>query len=507
MRVTVVDVGGRLEQKQDDSRLRLAQTGQSEWEPADLAVVSRQPVASGVKGLPEKRSFGSDFPFRNFGQLMGVGTTGSVNDAVVSGAYGGFSNVWGAQVMPFTTATLRSWPANLGRMDEHYAHILREIPFAAEEDDLAQLFPLIEQSTPLPELSQRSEAVLSNYGKHRQEVNQRGVVVGRARLAMNAPGCIRCGLCLTGCPYSLIYSASQTLDRLRSENRITYRSGLLAVSVEESASSATVVARDLETDRLERFSADRVFLACGAIGTSRLVMGSLKLFETTVRVAESAQFMLPFVSTSPIADPRKSADFTLNQFNMVVRLDSAGYDVSQLHFYTYNHAFVDALPSALRTNRSRGLGSQLLRRLSVALGYLPSWASPDFSLEARPNSAVGQLPHLEVSSRGPGLARNAMLREVLKRVLSSARALDLWPVMPMLKLPAPGKSYHWGSIFPHSANAHDRFSSDALGRVAPWRRIHLVDASVFPSVAATTFTLTVMANAHRIATSAIADVD
>jgi len=32
--------------------------------------------------------------------------------------------------------------------------------------------------------------------------------------------------------------------------------------------------------------------------------------------------------------------------------------------------------------------------------------------------------------------------------------------------------------------------------------VHLLDASVFPSIPATTITLTVMANAHRIATQA-----
>ena len=36
--------------------------------------------------------------------------------------------------------------------------------------------------------------------------------------------------------------------------------------------------------------------------------------------------------------------------------------------------------------------------------------------------------------------------------------------------------------------------------LADFKAIHLIDASVFPTVAATTFTLTVMANAHRIAT-------
>ena len=36
-----------------------------------------------------------------------------------------------------------------------------------------------------------------------------------------------------------------------------------------------------------------------------------------------------------------------------------------------------------------------------------------------------------------------------------------------------------------------------------WNRIHLVDGAVFPSVPATTFTLTVMANAHRIASESL----
>jgi choline dehydrogenase-like flavoprotein len=49
----------------------------------------------------------------------------------------------------------------------------------------------------------------------------------------------------------------------------------------------------------------------------------------------------------------------------------------------------------------------------------------------------------------------------------------------------------------------DGVESDVLGRVAPWRSIHLVDASVFPTVPATTFTLSIMANAHRIARSVI----
>jgi hypothetical protein len=79
----------------------------------------------------------------------------------------------------------------------------------------------------------------------------------------------------------------------------------------------------------------------------------------------------------------------------------------------------------------------------------------------------------------------------------------MWPIIPKMMLPAGGKSYHLGSSFPHGAPKDTPFSSDSLGRVGPWQRTHLVDASVFPNVPATTFTLTIMANAHRIATETL----
>jgi choline dehydrogenase-like flavoprotein len=46
--------------------------------------------------------------------------------------------------------------------------------------------------------------------------------------------------------------------------------------------------------------------------------------------------------------------------------------------------------------------------------------------------------------------------------------------------------------------------SDRQGRPYGFERVHLVDASVFPSLPATTITLTVMANAHRIGSEAVA---
>jgi choline dehydrogenase-like flavoprotein len=242
-----------------------------------------------------------------------------------------------------------------------------------------------------------------------------------------------------------------------------------------------------------------VYLAAGAIGTTRIVANSLDWFGKPISMIESQQFVLPMLSLRPTRDPRSAPMFTLNQFNMTVALDDRALDVSQLHFYTYDPSFIRALPAVLRLPGTGRLLGQVLRRLSVAIGYLPSWHSPRLTVTATEGPADG-LPEMTISRGEARLWRDRMLRAVLARVGRSGPFLDLYPVIPALRFAGGAKSYHVGGSFPHGEHPSDLASSDRLGRVGPWRRIHLVDAAVFPTIPATTFTLTIMANAHRIAT-------
>jgi choline dehydrogenase-like flavoprotein len=96
-----------------------------------------------------------------------------------------------------------------------------------------------------------------------------------------------------------------------------------------------------------------------------------------------------------------------------------------------------------------------------------------------------------------------MFGRVKRRLLRAAPKLDLWPVVTHSALSGAAKSYHFGGSFAHRQGAATAQSTDRYGRVAPWDRVHLIDGSVFPSIPSTTFTLTVMANAHRIASEAL----
>jgi ferredoxin len=503
LKITVIDIGLQLESDREQLIEALASSSPDEWDERTVELISKRPVTSRDSGIPEKRIFGSDYPFRNVGQLGGLTTVNGATASLISSAYGGFSNVWGSQIMPFTTAAFESWPVDAATMHCHYEAILHQIPFAGEEDDLAARFPLMRSPAPLPLMSPRSLNVLNAYGKYRSRLNDRGITIGKARLAFDAEKCIRCGMCMTGCPYGLIYSAAQTFDALRRAGRVAFYSGFLALKIMEEANRATVITSEIATGRMRRFEADRVYVACGAIGTTRLVANSLGLFDVDLPMLESRQFVLPLLSLRATEDPRNKRDFTLNQFNMIVAPDGGSADISTLHFYTFNSEFIDGLPSVLRARSVEWLQVQLLRRLTVAFGYLPSWNSPRLRIHIGSQDNHLGLPEFHISSESPPSGQSQMLRAVLLRLTQSARMLDLYPVIPMFRLSAGGKSYHWGGSFPHMTDRSIIFSSDRLGRVGSWERIHLVDASVFPTVPAMTFGLTVMANAHRIASESL----
>jgi choline dehydrogenase-like flavoprotein len=69
--------------------------------------------------------------------------------------------------------------------------------------------------------------------------------------------------------------------------------------------------------------------------------------------------------------------------------------------------------------------------------------------------------------------------------------------LPVVQVELPGRSFHFGGSFPMRKRPK-RGESDTLGRPVGLQRVHVIDASVFPSIAATTITFTIMANAYRI---------
>jgi choline dehydrogenase-like flavoprotein len=276
--VQLVDVGLRLEDERRLVMTKLGETTPDQWDPQDVAYLQEGANAD-AKGLALKRLFGSDFPYRDASESLGLEIPdGSLKPSF---ALGGLSNTWGAVVLPYSDRDLEGWPISSGDLAPHYRKVGEFMPISAAADRLASEYP-IHVDRPEPPLPSRQAArLLAHLERHRGPLERAGIRFGQARIAMKTSGCRRCGICLAGCPYDLIYNTRQTIERLESEHRFSYLPGLVVRTLEERGEQVVVRAEDANSGASRELRAERCFLAAGVIPSARIVLESLGWEERT----------------------------------------------------------------------------------------------------------------------------------------------------------------------------------------------------------------------------------
>jgi choline dehydrogenase-like flavoprotein len=265
----------------------------------------------------------------------------------------------------------------------------------------------------------------------------------------------------------------------------------------------TIHARDLERGRNVTFQATRVFVGAGVLPTAWLTLRSLGAYDQAVEMLDSQYFIYPFFRLRRTPDVDKEALHSLVQAFVEIDDPTVSEHLVHLEIFSYSDFLKRALSATFLGIflRFPWVADQLFGRLLVVQGFLHSRDSGTLRLMLRAH-ASGR-PRLEVEPQPSAHAWWASIKAGIKLV-ANGFLLGGAPVVPAIQFAEPGRSYHSGGTFPMRARP-GKFETDVLGQPTGLERVHLVDASVFPSIPATTITLTVMANAHRIA-SEVADL-
>jgi choline dehydrogenase-like flavoprotein len=132
----------------------------------------------------------------------------------------------------------------------------------------------------------------------------------------------------------------------------------------------------------------------------------------------------------------------------------------------------------------------LARRLMVAQTFLHSDHSGRI--------ALGLSADVRLTARhDPNPVTHGTMRAAQRKLARSLAGVGLSALTFAARPGAPGSSFHVGGSLPMARRPYGA-GTDVLGRPAGLERVHVVDASVLPSIPATTITFGVMANAHRI---------
>jgi ferredoxin len=504
--VLMLDAGLDLEPDRAQAVSRLAATKPSEWPPEQVARL-KEGMAAGAKGIPLKLIFGSDYPYRETEQHIpwqgqGVGLRPSL-------ALGGFSTVWGAAMLPYRDADIDDWPIKVADLEKHYRAVTEFTSLAAQADDLAELFPLYCDRPQLLQSSRQAGLLFGNLDRHRAKLRERGWRFGRARVAVRAAdtprgiGCACCGLCMYGCPYSCIYNSADTVRELRRETGFSYQRDVVVTALRENPGQVIIEGHDRRTRAPLSFEAGRVYLAAGVIPTAQILLRSQSAYDQPLCLRDSQYFLFPLVLARRTRGVQTESLYTLSQLFIEICRPEISRRTVHLQVYTYS----DLIGQAVRKTFGplagplEILARQLEERMVIVQGYLHSDESQTISLILKRGGANGS-DCLQVAAQ-PNPATRRTVKRVLHEMLRQTRQLGGVVLPPMLQMADPGRGFHNGGSFPMREKP-GAFESDCLGRPQGWSRVHAVDATVLPSVPATTITFSVMANAHRIGWEAAA---
>lgn len=517
--VHVVDAGGSLESAPANRAASLGRKARSLW-PKDDVEWLKSTLQPNTNGVETKLSFGSNYPY----EIPKSGPAWDVRGGLKpSFAFGGLSTVWGASALPYRQEEIKNWPITIKELESHYRAVLAETGLAGVRDDLEEIFPSYYDAPSFLEASSQAEAVLVRWHKNRRKLIEGGFRWGKSRLLVSGKhvgasagrlsyhrsnelaaenACVECGMCMYGCPYDLIYSSRKSIRKWEEVGKIKYEAGILVEGFQELADRVEVWGRNLSTGAEWRGETERLFVGGGVLSSTAMVMRSLGIENRSVEILDSQYFTVPILSFRGTSGVREGSLHTLAQIFLEIMPAEISKRLIHLQIYTYNDMITRVLQQ--KAGPLAGLLDPMIRQMEGRLFFLQGYLHSDESGRLRITMGATQGAQKKFSVEpmvNPKVG--GTVKKVLAKLSSHFGDLGFCPILPMASLGEPGRSFHSGGSMPMGGDSQKHpIVTDRLGRPNGLQRVHVIDASTFPSISATTITLTAMANARRIACQA-----
>ncbi|MGR9250430.1 FAD-dependent oxidoreductase [Rhizobium leguminosarum] len=412
------------------------------------------------------------------------GITGDGFIPIGSLARGGLSNIWGAQISYLDAEDIADWPIDIASLQRSYERVANRIGISSNADftTCAHGEPVLPLGATAADVLHRHQAAKPADGSFRlfPAVN---AILSEAR-----PGRAACDLrgdCLYGCPSGAIYNSRQDLLLLRKSPHFRLIDNMQAMSLTRS-SGWTVGTADGSS-----FSAPRIILAAGVLGTAALLADLLPFGEQGLRLLNSPTLAVPLLCpTRLLRSPTPT--HSLAQLGLSLRYGSGASDYVTGAIYEVGtlpaQSFVNRMPLGRKAGRAAFelIGGSLL----VATIYYPGDQSHSYI--RRDETAGKGLTVRGGFAEGFGLRAEA-LKKMLRREWKRLRLIQL----PGASLAEPGIDAHFAGTLPMGAAGPFGTSSDGEMNLHPG--LYVVDGSILPDLSSKYVTMTIMANADRIA--------
>ncbi|MDP6125336.1 MAG: GMC oxidoreductase, partial [Candidatus Latescibacteria bacterium] len=359
------------------------------------------------------------------------------------------------------------------------------------------------------ELSNGNKDILNDLQKHSALNDADSVLFGQARLLVKstkgsiANGCKYCGYCMSGCVYGCIYKSSQDIDKFIASNLIDYIPKTLVHSVSENENDVGVLVYKQDTGKTVNLTFDKILIAAGAVNSCRIVLRSKNIFNKTIRLLSTVTFIAPVfrLKRTKIDWPNVNTEPGIF-LEYKTNTRTGRWIHTQLS--TPNEMVLERLGIDLNKNNiSQWIKRKLVDHLIVAHGNIHSDDANGYflTLEKATDDKMDVL-----HSRREQIERTRdAIHESVWTLFKILRRIGCYVMLPLVQNSIQSGGFHVGGTLPMMKHPIAETDTNLLGNPKGWRRIHVIDSSVFPSLPATTPGLLAMANAARIASEIVRD--
>jgi hypothetical protein len=421
-------------------------------------------------------------------------------DAIESLALGGLAGAWGAGCFSFLDSELRRAGLDPAQIRPHYEKVARRIGVSAGDDDLGPLFGTLEARMPGLELDSNAERIYERYRRQRDSFISRGTYVGRTPLAvLSQPLGERrpqsygdmdfwsnCGGC--------VYRAALSVRELRKRPNFCYHRPYLVERFQEKAGQVVACARSLIDNSAETFSARRLILAAGALGTTRIVLRSLEKYDEAVPLTCNPHSYVPSIHLPAIGMPQKQRRHSLAQLTLVFDATGTREHLVQAQAFSYRSLML----FRLLNQSSLALREALLMMRALA-PYLVIWLINHE--DAQSESRVCRLRRDQAGNDRLEISYSRSTPEEAIQSFEEAKIRDAIRMLGCLPLKTVrsrhGASIHYGSQLPMS-DEDKPLTTERSGRLRGTEAVFIADGAALAYLPAKGLTFTLMANADRI---------
>lgn len=297
-----------------------------------------------------------------------------------------------------------------------------------------------------------------------------------------------------------VYRPQITLKILEQHSKFKYINNLLVTSfVEEDI--VKVEAIDIKNKNFHSFISKKLILACNVLGTARIVLRSLGLYDITLPILCNDYCYVPSILWKQLGKEANQNSTSTAQLFIFHDPNQNNFDVAVASLYSYNSLMMfriaEQVPVAFKD--SRRIFQQLMSSIVIAGIHMPDTITDRKTIK---------LVKAKKNLTGDILEVNYQLSEQEESSFSKRRSLFIKTLKqlgctPLKQLrPGSGSSIHYAGSLPYLNNS-SRLYLLPNGRLKDTKRIFIADGSGFSYLPAKGITLSLMANAHRTALNAL----